>query len=134
MTWKDIIRKAELPPKMGEGQPITNEYRQQMDSWAKAYENDVIRQAKELLVSRPDSGYLNFEGNTVSVPDLRKTYSLEDFANRVKGFVRNVAYNPRRYNYSDRIAEMAKIPNKIVRTIQMDSSIIDEFHKYLKSL
>jgi len=133
MTWKNIIRKAELPPRMGEGQPITNEYRQQMDSWAKAYENDVIRQSKEQLVNRPNAGYLRFEGNTVSVPDLRKTYSLEDFANRVKGFVRNVVYNPRKYNYSREIGEMAKMPNKVVATLQMNSSYIDEFHKYLKN-
>ena len=133
MTWKNIIRKAELPPRMGEGQPITNEYRQQMDSWAKAYENDVIRQSKEQLVNKPDSGYLRFEGNTVSVPDLRKTYSLEDFANTVKGFVRNVVYNPRKYNYSREIGEMAKMPNKVVATLQMNSSYIDEFHKYLKN-
>jgi len=133
MTWKNIIRKAELPPRMGEGQPITNEYRQQMDSWAKAYENDVIRQSKEQLVNRPNAGYLRFEGNTVSVPDLRKTYSLEDFANTVKGFVRNVVYNPRKYNYSREIGEMAKMPNKVVATLQMNSSYIDEFHKYLKN-
>ena len=134
MTWKDILKKAELPPRMGEGQPITNEYRQQMDNWAKAYENDVIRQSKELLANRPNSGYLRFEGDTVSVPDLKKTYSLEDFANRVKGFVRNVVYNPRKYNYSREIGEMAKMPNKVVATLQMNSSYIDEFHKYLKNL
>tara|TARA_R100000231_G_scaffold37181_6_gene32656 strand:+ start:13529 stop:13933 length:405 start_codon:yes stop_codon:yes gene_type:complete len=134
MTWKDIIRKAELPPRMGVGQPITNEYRQQMDNWAKAYENDVIRQSKEQLANRPDAGYLLFEGNTVSVTDLRKTYSLEEFANIVKRFVRDVVYNPRKYNYSREIGEMAKMPNKVVATLQMNSSYIDEFHKYLKNM
>ncbi len=43
MTWKNIVRKAELPPKPEAGTPQTNEFRQAQDAWANEYVNKIVQ-------------------------------------------------------------------------------------------
>ena len=140
MNWKNTLRKAQLPENLPQvGEPVDNEKRQQLDQWGEAYERDVVRQLQERY-NEMEGGYrqkgsLHLGPNEVifSPTRMKVKRSYSDFANDVKGFVRDVYYAPHKFNYGDSVKLQAKIPNKIIAVLQMRTSFANTFGDWLQS-
>ena len=145
MSWENTLRKAmELPPAKQKGEEDTPERNQQINDWADAYVNDVIRQFKERAQSAGQEydyskfGYIHFTS-----PDKLKFQYRDNFpemtygqaANLIKNFMKDLEYGTsgQRYNYQNEMKRMAKIPNKVVATLQSNSSYISEFRSFLRT-
>ena len=140
MSWKNTLKKAQLPESLPQaGEPVDNEKRQQLDQWGEAYERDVVRQLQERY-NEMEGGYrqkgaLHLGPNEVIFSPTRMKFkrSYGDFANDVKGFVREIFYAPHKFNYGDAIKLQAKMPNRIIALIQMKTSYANTFGDWLKS-
>ena len=146
MTWKNILMKAQIPPEPPEGAVRTEQYRQQMDTWAMAYEQDVLRQCNEQQQLDTENsvanggsgysrGYFKFENNRVIMGNRAKTVvDFRQFANSIKRFVRNAVYNPgsKYSSYAVNGDKLAKIPNNVVAMLGGNSTAIQDYYDWIK--
>ena len=139
MSWKNIL-KATLPENLGEaGEPVDYEKRKQLDEWGEKYESDVVRQLRERY-NDMDGGYRE-KGALHITPThvifspfnrkVKRTY--DEFANDVKAFIRDVFYDPQKFNYGFELKSKAKIPNNIVGALQMKTSYANTYGDWLQS-
>jgi len=133
MAWEDIL-KNELPPKAVAGTPVDPSRTQAMNTWANAYVNDVMNQLRTL--TDPTFGHLNIdrERQMVQLGNKDRTeMEFSYFANEVKSWVRDAAYNPQKYSYATRGDELAQIPNKVVSFIRSNSTGVLDFFQYVSN-
>ena len=135
MTWEDIIKKAQLPPKLEAGQPITNEHRQQMDAWAKEYNNKLVAALNRIGESQ-NSSWCKIDPMTKKVTwsfrESKRTYSYEEFANELKACLRAVVYNQFPSNYAYDEKQYLQDPEKYLIYMMRNSTASLVFGRYLK--
>ncbi len=131
----NVLRKAELPPKLKEGEKNTQERDSKINDWSNAYVRDVENQFRERARTHPTDGYFRFEGDKIKMDGYNQDFTYGQLANHIKNFMKDLEYRTsgKRYNYLNEMKRMATIPNKVVATLQSNSSYISEFDSYMQS-
>jgi len=132
---KSNLLKMELPPRLKEGEADTQERNRKINDWSNAYVRDVENQFRERARTHPTFGYFRFEGDKVKMDGYNQDFTYGQLANHIKNFMKDLEYRTsgQRYNYLNEMKSMAKIPNKVVATLQSNSSYITEFDSYMQS-
>jgi len=132
---KSNLLKMELPPRLKEGEADTQERNRKINDWSNAYVRDVENQFRERAKTHPTFGYFRFEGDKVKMDGYNQDFTYGQLANHIKNFMKDLEYRTsgQRYNYLNEMKSMAKIPNKVVATLQSNSSYITEFDSYMQS-
>tara|TARA_S200002703_G_C3786996_1_gene242701 strand:+ start:223 stop:888 length:666 start_codon:yes stop_codon:yes gene_type:complete len=130
-----VLKKAELPPRLKEGEADTQERNRKINDWANAYVRDVENQFRERARTHPTFGYFRFEGDKIKMDGYNQDFTYGQLANHIKNFMKDLEYRTsgQRYNYLNEMKRMATIPNKVVATLQSNSSYISEFDSYMQS-
>ena len=134
MSWVNVIKKSQLPPKLEAGQPITNEYRQQMDAWARNFNNQIIGVLNRIGESQ-NSSWCRIDPAsrqvTWSFRESKKTYDFEEFANELKACLRAVVYNQFPSNYAFRENDYLQDQERYVIDMMRNSTASLVFGRYL---
>lgn len=136
MTWKNIVRKAELPPKPEAGTPVTNEFRQAQDTWANEYVNKIVQYLNEIGDTMNSSWCtIDPQARTVSwnLTSGSKKFSFQDFANELKSMLRAVVYgqfNQTNYAFSEKM--YLQDAQRYVRDMMRNSTASNAFTYYMK--
>ena len=132
MTWRNTLRKAELPPKPEAGTQATNEYRQAQDSWANEYVNKIVRYLNE-IGDTMNSSWCKIDPQAKTVSWDSKTFSFEQFANELKSLLRAVVYGQfKKYNYAYTPEIYLKDSDLYVRNIVNGNTASNAFTNWLQ--
>jgi|5B_taG_2_1085324.scaffolds.fasta_scaffold59166_3 hypothetical protein len=132
------IKKAQLPEKLGAGTPITNEYKQQMDAWAKEYNNKLVGVFNKFgrPGNHPLSSWCKIDPATKQITwnshGVNRTYSYDEFANELKACLRAVVYNQFPSNYAYDENDYLQNPESYVGDMMSNSTASLVFGRYLK--
>jgi len=136
MEWKKVlILKANLPPKLNEGDPMTNEYRQSMDAWATDYTNRLVAALRQ-MDSSMDSSWCKIDPVSQKVTWRTnagsRDFSFDQFANELKACLRAVVHGYHVSNYAYDQDMYLQQPAKYLRDMVRNSTASTVFERYLQ--